>query len=274
MDYLVIGNITKDKIDTGYQIGGTASFAALTANALGLQTSILSAAESGSLDLSQFNNIPVYFTPCAQNTIFENKYNGKFREQIIHQWAGTISLQNLPNHCFAPKIVHFGPVATEIDPEWVVHFPESYKGITIQGLMRKWDDQGKVSRAPFILPASQCNRFDAIIFSIEDVCEDENIIETYAHNSAVLAVTEGKKGVRIYWHGDMRHISAPFVNEISDTGAGDIFASAFFIRHQQTKNPWEAARFATQIAANSVTRIGLDGIPTEDEIKKLTIEIL
>jgi sugar/nucleoside kinase (ribokinase family) len=72
----------------------------------------------------------------------------------------------------------------------------------------------------------------------------------------------------------MRHFSAPQVEECNDTGAGDIFATAFFYRHFQTKNPWEAARFATQLAAISVTRTGLDSVPTVDEIKNQTIEIL
>ncbi len=40
-----------------------------------------------------------------------------------------------------------------------------------------------------------------------------------------------------------------------------------------TRDPWEAARFATLLAANSVTRTGLNSIPTPDEIQECTVEV-
>ena len=39
-------------------------------------------------------------------------------------------------------------------------------------------------------------------------------------------------------------------------------------------DPWEAARFATQLSARSVTRSGLAAIPTEDEINNCMVEVL
>jgi sugar/nucleoside kinase (ribokinase family) len=41
-----------------------------------------------------------------------------------------------------------------------------------------------------------------------------------------------------------------------------------------TRDPWEAARFATLLAANSVTRIGIDGIPQPAEIEASMVEII
>ena len=58
------------------------------------------------------------------------------------------------------------------------------------------------------------------------------------------------------------------------TGAGDIFAAAFFFRLHTTRDPWEAARFATLVAANSITRRGLQGIPTPDEAQTYLTEVL
>jgi sugar/nucleoside kinase (ribokinase family) len=57
------------------------------------------------------------------------------------------------------------------------------------------------------------------------------------------------------------------------TGAGDVFAAAFFIRLLVTRDPWEAARFATQLSAYSVTRSGLKGIPTAEEIQACMVEV-
>ncbi|HET6789000.1 MAG TPA: carbohydrate kinase family protein, partial [Aquabacterium sp.] len=66
----------------------------------------------------------------------------------------------------------------------------------------------------------------------------------------------------------------PKVKEVDATGAGDIYAAAFFVRLYTTRDPWEAARFATQFAAYSVSRPGLEGIPTEQEIQACRMEVL
>jgi sugar/nucleoside kinase (ribokinase family) len=94
-----------------------------------------------------------------------------------------------------------------------------------------------------------------------------------AHNTRVLAVTEGAAGVVLHWNGDRRRFRPPQVKEVDATGAGDIFATSFFVRYYTTRDPWEAARFATQIAARSVTRNGLNGIPTQQEIEDSMMEV-
>ncbi|MCC7512789.1 MAG: hypothetical protein IT296_09070, partial [Anaerolineae bacterium] len=48
----------------------------------------------------------------------------------------------------------------------------------------------------------------------------------------------------------------------------------FFTRLYATRDPWEAARFATLLASHSVARAGLDGIPTEQEIQSCLVEVL
>ena len=84
----------------------------------------------------------------------------------------------------------------------------------------------------------------------------------------------GEEGVRLFWNGDVRRFRPPKVGEVDATGAGDIFAAAFFVRLYTTRDPWEAARFATQVSARSVTRPGLFGIPTGAEIEESMMEVL
>jgi sugar/nucleoside kinase (ribokinase family) len=93
-------------------------------------------------------------------------------------------------------------------------------------------------------------------------------------HTRVLAVTEGAAGCVLYWHGDRRRINTPKIAEVDATGAGDVFAAAFFTRLYATRDPWEAARFATLLASHSVARAGLDGIPTEQEIQSCLVEVL
>jgi sugar/nucleoside kinase (ribokinase family) len=112
------------------------------------------------------------------------------------------------------------------------------------------------------------------VLSIEDVQNDESIVEEMASASRILVITEGEAGARVYWNGDVRRFRPPKEVEIDSTGSGDIFAAAFFTRLYLTRDPWESARFANQIAATSVTRSGLDGIPTPEEIHEYLIEVL
>ena len=103
---------------------------------------------------------------------------------------------------------------------------------------------------------------------------DHELIEHLAHRTRMLVVTEGAEGCVLHWHGDRRRFRAPEVREVDATGAGDVFAAAFFIRLHATRDPWEAARFATLIASHSVTRPGLEGIPTRPEIESCLMEVL
>jgi sugar/nucleoside kinase (ribokinase family) len=111
------------------------------------------------------------------------------------------------------------------------------------------------------------------VISIEDVDGDEEQIEFMAAHTRILAVTEAAAGARLYWHGDQRRFRAPEMDEVDATGAGDIFAAAFFVRLLTTQDPWESARFATRLSAHSVTRMGLDSIPTVEEIQACTVEV-
>ena len=62
----------------------------------------------------------------------------------------------------------------------------------------------------------------------------------------------------VYFGDEVRSVPAPRVTMVDPTGAGDIFATAFLTRlHQTGGDPWEAARFANNIAAQSVTVSGL-----------------
>jgi sugar/nucleoside kinase (ribokinase family) len=140
--------------------------------------------------------------------------------------------------------------------------------------MRGWDESGHVFRTEWPESSFILQQASAAIIGIEDVLNDEIQIEEMASASRILVVTEGAAGARVYWNGDVRRFRSPKVAEVDPTGAGDIFAAAFFVRLYLTRDPWESARFANQIAANSVTKHGLDGIPTAEEIQEYMIEVL
>ncbi len=52
------------------------------------------------------------------------------------------------------------------------------------------------------------------------------------------------------------------------TGAGDVFAAAFFIRAtDRTASAITAGRFANGVAALSLRGVGTDGVPTKKEVE-------
>lgn len=275
IDYLVIGHLTQDTTPQGMRLGGTASYASLTARALGLRVGILTACEE-CLDAPELERegIQVVGMRSDVTTTFENIQKPDGRVQHILKVASPIDLSMVPEQWRSAPIVHLGPVAREVDPMLVRAFPNSLIGLTPQGWMREWDEEGRVSFAEWPEAAFVLSQAGAAVLSIEDVRGNEDIIQDMASAARVLAVTEGANGARLYWNGDLRRFRPPAMAETDPTGAGDIFAAAFFIRLYATRDPWEAARFATNLAAHSVTRVGLEGIPTQDEIQATSTEII
>lgn len=273
VEYLVIGHITQDVVPGGFTLGGTVSYASFTAKALGKRVGIVTSHSLG-LPLPEFKNIQVINNPSTQTTTFENIQQTDHRIQIIHHQADKISAKHIPLMWRKAPIIHIGPVDNEIDKDVFNIFPNSFIGVTPQGFMRKWDESGRIEQGSWkdadrVLPV-----VSSAVLSVEDVKSDEKLIEKYVSHSQVLVVTEGARGARLYWNGDMRYFVPPREVEVDPTGAGDIFAAAFFIRYQKTRDPWEAARFATILASKSVTRKGLAGIPTSEEVQTAETEIL
>ena len=273
VDYLVIGHIAHDLIPGGTRLGGTAAYSALTARALGLRVGVVTASEPDT-SLESLNGILVLSIESIRNTTFENIYTPEGRVQYLRAQATRIDLHTIPETWRNASIIHLGPIANEMDTVLPKGFSPSLLGITPQGWMRQWDTEGLVSTGEWKNADSALTQAGAVVLSREDIRENEELIEYMAHQTRVLAVTEGAAGCVLYWNGDRRRFRAPVVQEVDATGAGDIYATAFFIRLFNTRDPWEAARFATLIASNSVTRVGLDGIPTHQEIEECMMEVL
>lgn len=273
VDYLVIGHITQDVVPDGFVPGGTASYSSLTAHAFGLSVGILTSYAQDVI-LPDLRDIQVVSMISENSTVFENKYTKEGRHQRILSRAEILHPNQIPQTWASPKIVHLGPIADEVDPSFLKAFPNSFVGVTPQGWYRSWDADGKISFKNYIEAKHYLQYADAVVLSIEDLQFDEGIIADLVYGIRILVITEGSCGARVYWNGDVRNFRAPEKSEVDATGAGDIFATSFFIRLAQTKDPWTSARFATYIAANSVTRKAMQSPPTDAEVQENLIEII
>jgi sugar/nucleoside kinase (ribokinase family) len=269
---LVVGHVTQDQLPDGSLTpGGTASYAARTARALGLRTAVLTSA-GDSLDLKAIlPEVEVYRVPAASNTVFENRYTADGRVQFLHARAAPLSPDTIRSARFILHrvgILHLGPVARECDPALADHIPADFLGLTPQGWMRRWDGSGRVVSCLWEEAERWLPRAGAVVLSEEDIGGDEALAARWAAQTRVLALTRGARGCSVYADGRVWHLPAFPAREVDPTGAGDVFAAVFFARLWQGDDPVLAARRANCIAAISVTRPGLSGTPTPEEIAR------
>jgi hypothetical protein len=267
VDYLIIGNITQDLLpDGGYSIGGTVTYAARTAWALDRRVAVVTS-HAPDLDVDDvLSGIEVTLLPSEKTMTFENIYTPEGREQYLHAQASPLGLEAVPRRWRQPEIVHLAPLAAECDQELATAFPGALVGVTPQGWMRSWNQRGRVSVSEWSGADDVLPRVDAAVMSINDAGGDEATIARFAQLAPILVVTLGVEGCRVYVDGAARHVPVAPVPEVDPTGAGDIFAAAFFVCLHQNDDPWSAADFANRVAAVSVQRAGWAGTPTREEI--------
>lgn len=273
IDYLVIGHITVDLTPAGPVIGGSAAYAALTARSLGMRVGVVTV-RADEIPLTILDGIPVISGFAEHSTTYENVYTPEGRIQYVRHVAPKIEYSLVPEIWRRASIIHLAPVAQEVDPQLPADFHAGLLGFTPQGWMRKWDAEGRVSLCEWQGADEALARAGAVVFSVEDVSHREDIIEQFSHFARIMAVTEGAAGSRLFWNSDLRRFKPPTVVEIDPTGAGDVFATAFFARLYHTRDPWEAARFANRVAAISVTRPGMAGAPSVEEVQSCMVEVL
>ncbi len=270
LDYLAIGHVTDDLWSDGHVTpGGTVMYAALAARRLVARVGVLTAA-SDALDVAQvFPDIAVYRLPTPTTTQFRNIYTQGGRIQYVRPAPVALDAAAFRQHALQARIVHLAPVCDEVRTDILdVLPPDTFVGVTPQGWLRRWDAEGRVFAREWHDAERVLPRANAVVFSIEDVNSDWSTALRWAALAPLLIVTLGAEGCMCFLQGRPYHIPAPQVVEIDPTGAGDIFAAALFIALQRGHHPLAACRFANCIAAQSVTRPQLQGLPTTADIDR------
>ncbi len=267
VDYLLIGHITQDlDKDGGRHLGGTVSFAGGTARALGCKTGIVTSV-GPEADLSPLDGIEIVCLEAPISTTFENRYSDDGRTQYLHHCAKRIKASDIPVEWIDTPIVHLGPLLDEIELQLLDQVTDSFVGLTPQGWLRKWDATGLVSRAEWKAAAEVLPLADATVISIEDIENDWKLAREWAARTHILVVTQADKGATFFVDGKSHQLSAPHVEVVDPTGAGDIFAAALFARYRDLGDVLAAGRFAIKLATASVTRRGMDSWPLHSEIE-------
>jgi len=266
IDYLAIGHVAKDKTIEGFALGGTVSYSGRTALSLGLNVAIITSC-SDTFDLSALAGIRLHRLASQHTTSFENIYTQDRRIQKITAKATDLDPHVIPEDWRNAKIVHLAPIAREVEPELLNYFSPEFIGITPQGWLRVWDSSDFVQVTRWETIKHLLPKADAVVLSDEDLQFNEEAETEMAKHCRVLAVTKAARGASIYWGDEQCDIPAFEAIEVDSTGSGDIFASAFFFQYHQTRDPVYAGIFANRVASVSITRQGIQSIPTKSEIE-------
>ncbi len=264
-DFLALGHVTKDLTPDGDSLGGTATYAALTATKFGITAAIVTNT-SPDLDLSPLRNARVHSLPSTEPTTFRNVYEDDRRTQYIDATALAITYNDIPEEWRTAPMVVLGPVAGEVGDDLASRFPHSIVVATLQGWLRKWRPTEPVRlkrwEGTAVLP-----HVDAAVVSTDDM-SDHTLINRWAQITPVLIVTSGARGARLHYEGAWHEIAAFPAHEVDPTGAGDVLAAAYAIRYRETNDPLESAHFASAAAGLSVEAQGTGGIPTRAQIEE------
>lgn len=279
-DYLVIGHITADlQPDGEVVLGGTALYSALTAARLGARVAVLTrgvfGCEVAGMKVPSLEPYAEEISIISQDadvpTTFINEYRADLRVQTMPHWAGEIDLRGLPPHWRNTPLVHLGPIADEVNPSQAVGLTTNFLGITPQGWMRDWPRQmgGKVHLIPLKLPGALLGRVDCAVVSVEEIANAREVIERVGERR-LSVITMGKDGARIIAGGHSIDLHGFKVKTKDLTGAGDVFAAAFFLKaSDKTVSAQTAGRFANAVAALSLREVGVSSVPTMQEVDAL-----
>lgn len=264
VDYLLVGHVTHDlQPDGGMRLGGTVAYAGSAAAALGRAVGIITSV-GPEADLTALKACAAIVSrPAPQTTTFENIYteDGE-RSQFAYALAHPLGVTDLPGAWRDVPVVHIGPIMDECDPALVEHFAgRAFVGLTPQGWMRTRDSAGQVRSQRWATAKRLLPLASAVVLSLEDVGGDWAIIQSFARQTTILVVTRGWLGGALFIEGVAQTFPAFEADEVNATGAGDIFAAAFFVALTRGAPPQKAVAFAACIAADSVRRAGLASAP-------------
>lgn len=265
-ELLCIGFFCHDLHEGKYLLGGTASYSSLMANQLGVETAVLTSVGSDFkfFDTFEKERIQVYNKPAEETTVFENLYyENHQRVQYMYHRAETLYSQDVPEIWKQVPVIKLCLIADEVDSSILEAFPNALIGATIQGWLRKWDDQGRIYPKP--MDWEKLSAIDIVFMSDADVADLEYAIPQIVDHVKLAVMTKGKDGASIFFEGNEYAYPSFPVKEVDPTGAGDIFATSFLVHYHHTGSIELSAAFAHAAASFIVEDYGIK-IPTMQKI--------
>lgn len=280
--FLALGHVTRDLLPgDSFTLGGTVTFAALTAYQLGLAAALVTCADEKLLALlpGLLPGVALAVRSAEVTTAFENSYVAGFRTQYLRERAPLLDLTDIPSTWLDAPVLLLAPLAQEIPLALVQSLSRpvgSLLAATPQGWLRRWDSDGRVWPASWEQAETLLPLLDVLILSHDDLLPFadnqrdvvEAILASWSMRVPFLIATDGRAGATLFEHGKTKRFPAYPAREVDPTGAGDVFAAAFLVHFHQHHDPYEATNFANCVASLSIEHPGFSGIPTLAQIQE------
>lgn len=258
---LVLGHVTRDEIAGGVRLGGAASYAALAAARLGVETVLVTVAPPDDPLLAPLRAEPrltLHCVPSETITTFALTYTGARRRLWLRATARPLRAADIPPRWRDAAVTYVGPVAGECDRALLEALRPRFVAAGLQGWLRRAGegDERAGEIEPALAPEAVAPpHLDAAILSELDHPDAEAIAARFAAAGARVAVTRGARGATIL-DGEARlDIQAAPAVEVDPTGAGDVFGVVFALQLELASNRGAPVRDAAVAAAAAAARV-------------------
>ncbi len=272
---LIVGPLSLDMLTDGTAPltlpGGSVSYAARTAAALGQQLAILTIGGSDA-NFDALAGHEVQVVNAADTLTFESRVaNGRRQLRVLKRPDRPLRADDLPDGWRQPLLLILAPLLPgDIDLASFSALPHSAgRAIFAQGLQRKCNESSVILHhsRPSSALIDNCTPETSIFLSKEEIY-DWRSDDLYALAGRVdrVVVTHGGAGADIYSASrPPRHVDACSANPVNTNGAGDVFATAFMLALHEGES--QAGRIASAYAAAAVERQGPVLLPVRAQIQ-------
>ena len=266
---LSVGHVTWDRVEGADVLGGSASYAALTAKKLGWDAAVLTAASPDFVPERDMPGISVCARSSKSTTRFVNRYDSAGnRQQFMLARADDVDVALAPEAWRAPDALLLASVAAEIPKRAALAFEARVVGVIAQGWLRHFGPDGAVSPRPWPEPAADLEGVHVLFLSVHDVGGDVSKAREMLDLVPMVALTRGWQGMDLMTRDGIHAVPTLPRKEVDPTGAGDVFAAGFVLRYAESLDPLDAAAFASCTASCAVEGLGTTTLGDRAEVER------
>jgi 1D-myo-inositol 3-kinase len=266
---LAIGHVTWDRVQGKTVLGGSVTYATQSALKLGWEAAALTSAGPDFDPARDLPGVTAFVARGDATTSFVNTYGADgARSQILSSRAADVALSLVPEEWRRPDVLLLGGLAGEIKGSAALAFEAEVVGANAQGWVRAFGPGGEVSPCEWERPDQSLAGVHALFLSEHDIPGAMAKSRALLSYVPMIAITSGWRGLALMTRDAVEQVPGLPRQEVDPTGAGDVFATAFLIRYQETGNPSEAAVFACCAASCVVEGLATSTLGDRAEIER------
>jgi len=266
---LAVGHVTRDRRPDGDVLGGSTSYGALTAQRLGWEVGILTAAGPDFQPERELPGIAAFVRRSAATTHFVNRYEADgTRHQAVTARADDIDLALLPDEWRRPDVLLLSPVAGEMGAVSATALEAGSVGAVAQGWLRDIEEDGEVWPREWTEAGRDLAGVHVVFMSEQDLPEAAAGARALLSHVPMVALTRGWKGLTLLSRQGEYEVPGLPRPEVDPTGAGDVFAASFLVRYHESGDPLAAAAFAACAASCAVEGVGATSLGDREEVER------